>query len=99
MDEFTFVGFLPPKGAKRTKKIQEAVDQERTVVLYESSHRMNKLLDELLEICGDRFIIVCRELTKKFEEVRRSPLSEHITHFKQQAPRGEFVVVIPKVKA
>ena len=96
MDEFTFMGFLPPKGEKRMKRIRGISDEERTVVLYESCHRVTRLFAELLEILGNRFIMVCRELTKKFEEVRRAPIREQLEHFEMHEPRGEFVIVIPK---
>ncbi|MBI2871057.1 MAG: 16S rRNA (cytidine(1402)-2'-O)-methyltransferase [Candidatus Omnitrophica bacterium] len=96
MEEFIFFGFLPPKGKKREDRMQEALGCGRTAVLYESCHRFLRLLKELLELGGNRFIMVCRELTKHFEEVRRAPVEDHIRHFEEHEPRGEFVIVIPK---
>lgn len=96
MDEFVFLGFPPPKGAKRADRLRQLVTLEKTAILYESPHRLKKLLAELLEIIGNRSIMICRELTKKFEEIKREPLEELIRHFDTHQPRGEFVVVVPK---
>ena len=66
-DSFVFEGFLPQKKG-RQKKLKQLADEERTIVLYESTYRIEKLLNELNEYMPDRSIAVCRELTKKFEE-------------------------------
>lgn len=89
-NEFVFIGFLPHKKGRQTK-IHEIAEEKRTVVLYESPYRIKKLLNELEEVCGDREIAVCRELTKKFETVYRGKISEIIDMIKE---KGEFVVII-----
>jgi len=92
-DRFIFEGFLPHKKGRQTR-LKEIAGEERTVVLYESPHRLLKTLQELQNALGDREIAVARELTKVYEEVRRGTLSAHIEHFTRNAPRGEFVLVI-----
>lgn len=93
-NEFTFVGFLSPKPIKRKNQLKKLKDEERTVVLYESVHRIEKLLSDILEVFGDTQLVVAREVTKKFEEIRREKVSEAIEHFKQNNPKGEFIVII-----
>lgn len=94
-DRFVFEGFLPPKKGRRTRLAQIAAEP-RTVVLYESPHRVGRTLGELAEACGpDRPAAVARELTKRFEEIRRGPLAELAAHFGTGShARGEFVLVI-----
>ncbi len=92
-DSFIFGGFLPQKKG-RQKKLAELSRESRTVVLYESSHRIIKLIDELIEYFPDRNIVVCRELTKKFEETWRGYPSEIKESLKAKIVKGEFVVVI-----
>lgn len=88
-DEFVFIGFLPHKKGRQTK-LKRLAQENRTIVLYESPYRIKKLLSELLEFCGDREIVVARELTKKFEEIYRGKISEVLSRIKE---RGEFIVV------
>ena len=92
-DRFVFEGYLPHKKGRQTQ-LRELAAEERTIVLYESPHRLCKTLEELREHLGDRRAVVARELTKVFEEVRRGRPSEHIEHFAEHEPRGEFVLVI-----
>ena len=94
-DQFVFLGFLPHKKGRQTL-LKEIATIERAVVLYESPHRILKLLDELNEHIGDRKIVVLRELTKKFEEVQ-SGTAKGIKEFfegSRTVMKGEFVVVI-----
>ncbi len=93
MDRFIFEGFLPLKKGRRTKLAKLAAE-ERTIVIYESPHRLLKTLGELREALGDREVSISRELTKKFEETFRGTLSAAIDHFSKQQVRGEFVLVI-----
>jgi len=93
MDRFTFEGFAPLKEAAKKKWFKELAEEERTIVFYESPHRILKTLEAMKEVLGDVRVVVARELTKKFEEVRRGPLSEVITHFSSRKVLGEFVVV------
>ena len=93
-NQFTFVGFLSPKPIKRKNQLKKLYDEKRTLILYESVHRIDKLLNDILEVCGDTEIVVVREVTKKFEEIRREKVSFSIEHFKSHKPRGEFIVII-----
>jgi 16S rRNA (cytidine1402-2'-O)-methyltransferase len=92
-DSFVFEGFLPLKKGRSTK-LKELADEERTIVLFESTHRTEKLIKELNEIMPERYIVICRELTKKFEEVRRGFPQELLETFNESINKGEFVVVI-----
>jgi 16S rRNA (cytidine1402-2'-O)-methyltransferase len=92
-DSFVFEGFLPQKKGRR-KKLNELASEERTIILYESTYRIEKLLNELNEFMPDRQIVVARELTKKFEELWRGTASEMLNGFDKKITKGEFVVVI-----
>ncbi len=93
-DRFTFEGFLPPKKGRQTR-LKELAQEERTVVLYESPHRIAKSLREFAEHFGaDRQASVSREISKLHEETRRGTLAELATHFEAHPARGEIVVVI-----
>ncbi|MFA6320270.1 MAG: 16S rRNA (cytidine(1402)-2'-O)-methyltransferase [Candidatus Omnitrophota bacterium] len=93
-DKFTFEGFLSNKGARRKNQLKKLHEEGRTAVLYESPHRIVKMLEDALEVYGDVDIVLARELTKKFEEVRREKVSATIAHFTSHAPKGEFIVII-----
>ncbi len=90
---FIFDGFLPPKSGGRKTKMQAWLGEKRTVIFYESPHKIIKTLNQMLEVFGDIHVVLARELTKKFEEVLRKPLSQHIEHFSTKNPKGEFVVL------
>lgn len=93
-DRFCFEGFLPHKKGRKSK-IAELASEARTIILYESPHRIIKALQELqLAMGNERRCSVSRELTKIHEETVRGTFSEAIEHFTKQAPRGEIVVVI-----
>ena len=92
--KFIFEGFLSNKSSQRRKRLAELKDEERTIVLYESPHRVLKTLGDILEIMGDRDLVVAREITKKFEEMRRDSTAGHINHFSSHPPRGEFILII-----
>jgi 16S rRNA (cytidine1402-2'-O)-methyltransferase len=93
-DRFVFEGFLPQKKGRRTR-IDTLKDEPRTLVLYESPHRINRLLEELAEAFGgERPASISRELSKLHEETLRGSLDELRTHFQAHEPRGEFVVVV-----
>lgn len=92
---FVFEGFLPRKGKERAARLADVASEPRTVVLYESPHRIAATLNHLAAACGaDRQAAVGRELTKLHEEVRRGSLTELAQHFDDAGGRGEFVVVI-----
>ncbi|MDC6385330.1 16S rRNA (cytidine(1402)-2'-O)-methyltransferase [Flagellimonas taeanensis] len=93
-DRFVFEGFLPIKKGRQTK-LQELAEETRTMVFYESPHKLLKTLVQFVEYFGgDRPASVSRELTKLYEETVRGTLSEVLEHFNQKAPKGEFVVIV-----
>ncbi len=93
-DRFIFEGFLPHKKG-RQKRLLSILEESRTSVLYESPHRVVKLLEEIIKYeCGDRRIVLCREISKLHEEVVRGSVREVLARFVEKAPRGEFVVVL-----
>ncbi|MFA5832814.1 MAG: 16S rRNA (cytidine(1402)-2'-O)-methyltransferase [Bacteroidota bacterium] len=91
--EFVFEGFLPHKKGRKTK-LERLSKEERTIILYESVHRVEKTLRELLQYFGDRNIVVVRELTKIFEEITRGPISVVLEQYTSKTLKGEFVFVI-----
>jgi len=92
-DSFVFEGFLPQKKG-RQKLLKTLTEEKRTVILYESTYRIEKLLNELLEYMPERQLAVCRELTKKFEEVWRGSAKDILEQLPNKTTKGEFVVVI-----
>jgi len=92
-DRFVFEGFLPPKSAARRRRLERLKDEPRTVVLYESPHRLLKTLADIRDVLGDVPLACARELTKMFEEIRRGPVSELLAQFEHHAPKGECVLV------
>lgn len=96
-DRFVFEGFLPHKKGRQTKWLSFK-DEERTVVLYESPHRIIKALEECVELLGpDRQVCVAREISKLFEQFVRGTAQEVLTHFQQTAPKGEIVLLVKGV--
>lgn len=91
-DKFIFEGFLPVKPGTRKNRLKEFFNEKKTIVLYESPHRLIKTLHDIHEVFGDIKIACLRELTKKFEEVRRENVSDTIAHFTNNKPLGEFVI-------
>lgn len=93
-DRFCFEGFLPQKKG-RMKHLERCIDEERTMIFYESPYRVVKCLEQFAECFGeDRMISVSRELTKKFEETVRGTIGEVLAHFREHEPKGEFVLVV-----
>lgn len=93
-DRFAFEGFLPQKKGRQTK-LQSLVDEKRTMAFYESPYRVLKTLQQFAEVFGeDRQAATCREISKIHEECLRGTLAELITHFKETAPKGEFVIIV-----
>ena len=96
-DSFLFVGFLPPKKAARQRFFTEHADDTWTLILYESVHRISKLLDDLVAVLGsERLICVARELTKKFETVHTGPASTVRDQVNRGSLKGEFVVLVAR---
>jgi 16S rRNA (cytidine1402-2'-O)-methyltransferase len=94
IERFVFWGFLSRKKKERSRELGELAAEQKTVVLYEAPHRLLKTLREMAALLGKREIAVCRELTKKFEDVRRGCAGELFTYFSRKPPRGEITIVI-----
>lgn len=93
-DRFCFEGFLPQKKG-RMSRLQALKDEERTVVLYESPYRIVKLLEQVIEVMGEeRPMSITREISKVHEETVRGTAGELLAHFRENEPKGEFVVLI-----
>ncbi len=91
---FTFEGFLSANKAERKKQLAELSGERRTMVFHEAPHKLRATLADLLNILGNRRIALCREMTKKNEEVLRLTLAEAIAHYEANDPRGEYVLVV-----
>lgn len=93
-DRFVFEGFLPPKKGRQTR-LNLLKEETRTVIFYESPHKLIKSLEQFGEHFGtDRQLSVSRELTKLFEETVQGTIENVLQHFKQNPPKGEFVIVL-----
>ena len=93
-DKFVFEGFLPAKKG-RQRRLKLLTGEERTIVFYESPHRLVKTLSHFCEYFGmDRKVSVSREISKMYEETKRGSAKEVMEYFQQQKPRGEFVIIL-----
>ena len=92
--EFEFLGFLPLNKKLRRQKLKEIENSSKTIIIYEAPHKMKTTLGDLKEILKDRKIVLARELTKIHEEFIRGTVEEVTEYFAQNAPRGEFVILI-----
>ena len=93
-DKFVFEGFLPVKKGRQTR-LKLLAEESRTMIFYESPHKLVKTLNQFGEYFGqDRLISVSRELTKLFEETKRGTIQEVLNYFTIKAPKGEFVIVV-----
>lgn len=94
-ERFFFAGFLPPKSAARKTALTEIKDVPSALIFYETAPRLVDSLQDMLIVLGDRPAAVARELTKKFEEVRRGKLSALIAHYREKGPpKGEIAIVV-----
>ncbi len=93
-DSFLYLGFLPRRRAERRKLLAGAATERRTLVVFESPHRLRKSLADFEAVLGDRPLAVCRELTKLHEEIWRGTVAEARAYFDEVKPRGEFTLVI-----
>jgi 16S rRNA (cytidine1402-2'-O)-methyltransferase len=93
-DRFLYLGFLPRRGAPRRALLQGVKQAPYTLVAFETPHRLRAALADLEAVLGDRPIALCRELTKRYEEVWRGTLSQAGSHYANERPRGEFTLVI-----
>ena len=91
---FAFEAFLPGDKRERQAVLEEMARETRTMIVYEAPHRLLKTLEELRTALGDRFVTVCRELTKKYETAFATTMEKAIEHYKQHEPKGECVLVI-----
>lgn len=98
-EEFHFVGFLPPKTGRRRRELARLAELPGTLALYESPHRLEKLVAELVETMPNRRVVLARELTKKFEEFLRGTPEELAAELGRRKRRGEFVVLIAPAEA
>ena len=90
--QFVYLGFLPRRSGERRRLLMSLEADERTVVAFESPHRLRRMLEDLQAVLPERPLALCRELTKAYEEVYRGDAAAALQHFVQ--PRGEFTVVI-----
>ena len=93
-DRFSFYGFVPRSGSERKRLLEEAAQVPHTLVFFESPHRVVRSLEDIRAVFGDRRAAVCRELTKRFEQVERGTLSALIAEAKGRARKGEFCIVL-----
>ena len=91
---FAFEAFLPREKKERALVLEQLKNETRTIIIYEAPHHLVKTLEELQEVLGNRKIAVCRELTKRYEEKQLSTIPEILDFYKENEPRGEYVLVI-----
>ncbi|MCT4542758.1 MAG: 16S rRNA (cytidine(1402)-2'-O)-methyltransferase [Vallitalea sp.] len=91
---FVFEGFLPHDKKEKNEIIKKLTTEHRTIILYEAPHRIKQTLELLFEILGNRNIAITRELTKRYEEVNTITIEEAISKYKNEHPRGEYVIII-----
>ena len=91
---FIYEGFLSQNKKSRREELEKFISETRTVIIYESPHRLKDLLKDISTVLGDRNLSISRELTKKYEEIFRGTTESSIEKFTREDPRGEFIVVI-----
>lgn len=91
---FAFEAFLPREKKERADVLGQLKNETRTIIIYEAPHHLVKTLEELYEVLGDRKIAICRELTKRYEEKTLTTISESLAYYKDNEPRGEYVLVL-----
>ncbi|MGA2508981.1 MAG: 16S rRNA (cytidine(1402)-2'-O)-methyltransferase [Candidatus Acidiferrales bacterium] len=94
VDEFVFAGFLPSRPTERRKALRELATEQRTLVLYEAPHRLLDMLEDALEILGNRPAVIAREVTKMFEEFLRGHIEDLVAQVQKKPPRGEITLLI-----
>lgn len=93
-DAFIFYGFLPQTSGKRRAILESLVERRETLVFYESPYKIHRLLDEVFEVIGNRKAALCRELTKKFEEIIRGDIETIRDKFREKKIKGEITLVV-----
>lgn len=91
---FSFEAFLPKDKKERARVLDEISRETRTIIIYEAPHHLKATLAELKDVLGDRDITLCRELTKRYEEKRKTTIDKAIAYYQSQEPKGEYVLVI-----
>ncbi len=91
---FAFEAFLPREKKERAAVLEQLRDETRTMIFYEAPHHLGKTLEELYEALGNREMAICRELTKRYEEVMSISMEEALAYYKENEPRGEYVLVV-----
>jgi len=93
-DKFVFEGFLPRKIKERKRYFKSIENEERTIIFYETPHRLKRALKDMLEILGDRKVVIARELTKLYEEIIRGKLSQVLTEISTKEVKGEITLIV-----
>ena len=93
-DKFVFEGFLPRKIKERKRYFKSIENEERTIIFYETPHRLKKALKDMLEILGDRKVVIARELTKMYEEIIRGELSQVLSEIDSKEIKGEITLIV-----
>lgn len=93
-NKFVFEGFLPSKKRDRIKELEGLKDEKRTIIFYESPHRILYFLNDMRDVFEDRNIAICRELTKRYEEIFRGTISQSLEKFSRDGIKGEFVIIV-----
>ena len=96
--KFVFEGFLQPQANARRERLEELKLERRTIIFYEAPHKLCDTLNAMYQVLGERKITLARELTKVYEEVIRTTLSQAVELYTQREPRGEFVLVVQGAK-
>lgn len=91
---FSFEAFLPKDKKERARVLAEMQQETRTMIVYEAPHHLRATLQELHQALGDRSITLCRELTKRYEEKKKMTLAQAVDYYRENDPRGEYVLVI-----
>lgn len=91
---FSFEAFLPKDKKERARVLAEMQQETRTMIVYEAPHHLRATLQELYQALGDRIITLCRELTKRYEEKKKMTLAQAVDYYRENDPRGEYVLVI-----
>ena len=94
VDKFVFEGFLPRKIKERKRCFKGIENEERTIIFYETPHRLKRALKDMLEIWGDRKVVIARELTKMYEEIIRGKLSQVLTEISTKEIKGEITLIV-----
>ena len=91
---FAFEGFLSANASDRRHHLEKLVFEERTLIFYEAPHKLRATLSDLYATFGDRRIALCREMTKLNEEIMRTSLKDAVAYYEENAPRGEYVLIV-----